>query len=237
MKSARRCSRAPAEPEVIFEDREIIVVDKPAGMIVHPAPGHEDGTLVDFLLQVCPSIAGVGSKERPGIVHRLDIETSGVMVAAKTPNAYRRLRAAFEDHESVRKVYLAVLHGAIEPRRGEIETLIGRKPWDARRMAVVESGGKRALTRWETMQKKGPVSLVEFRIETGRMHQIRVHAAHLGHPVVGDGLYGDSARDRRLAIRPCRQLLHAVELGFPHPATGDTVVFAAPPPPDIVYAG
>ena len=237
MKSARRCSRAPAEPEIIFEDGEIIVVDKPAGMIVHPAPGHGDGTLVDFLLKVCPSIAGVGSKERPGIVHRLDIETSGVMVAAKTANAYRTLRAAFEDHESVRKVYLAVLHGAIAPRCGEVETLIGRKPWDAKRMAVVESGGKRAFTRWETLQKKGPVSLVEFRIETGRMHQIRVHAAHLGHPVVGDGLYGDSARDRRLAIRPCRQLLHAVELGFSHPATGEAVVFAAPPPPDIVYAG
>lgn len=232
----RRGAAAPALPEVIFEDDHIVVVDKPAGMIVHPAPGHESGSLTDFLLATRPMIAGVGSKERPGIVHRLDIDTSGVMVVAKTRAAYAKLRAEFEDHSSVSKVYLAVLHGAIEPRKGMLETLIGRKAWDARRMAVVESGGKRALTYWETLQKKGPVALTEFRIGTGRTHQIRVHAAHLGHPIAGDPLYGDESLDRRMAVRPARQLLHAVELAFTHPATGRRAVFAAPPPPDIVYA-
>ena len=221
--------------EVIFEDDDIVVVNKPAGMIVHPAPGHTDGSVTDALVRSRPAMAAVGSRERPGVVHRLDIETSGVMVFAKTQRAYMRLRAAFESHDKVVKTYLAVLHGAPRPPSGTLETTIGRKPWDARRMAVDVPGGKRAVTRWTTLKRQGPLAMVEFEIETGRTHQIRVHAAHLGHPVVGDALYGDREKDRRLAVKPRRQLLHAVQLEFPHPVTGKTVSFAASPPDDLVY--
>ena len=221
--------------EVIFEDDDIVVVNKPAGMIVHPAPGHADGSVSEELVRSRPGMAAVGSRERPGVVHRLDIETSGVMVFAKTRRAYARLRTAFESHGEVPKTYLAVLHGAPRPPTGTLETTIGRKPWDAKRMAVDVPGGKRAVTRWTTLQRQGSLALVEFVIETGRTHQIRVHAAHLGHPVVGDPLYGDKVKDRRLAVRPGRQLLHAVQLEFPHPATGRMVSFAARPPDDILY--
>lgn len=222
--------------EIVHEDSDIVVVNKPAGMIVHPAPGYPSGTLVNALLAHCPSLAGVGSATRPGIVHRLDRETSGVMVVAKTPRAYRTLRAAFERHEKVEKTYLAVLHGVPRPRSGTLDTLIGRKPWDAHRMAVVERDGQRAVTHWSVLSGHGSLALVEFKIDTGRMHQIRVHAAHLGHPVAGDALYGDKAADRRMASPPRRQLLHALGLSFPHPATGRRVEFFVEPPPDIVYA-
>ena len=222
--------------DILFEDGDILVVDKPAGMIVHPAPGHPDGTLVNALLAHCPTIAGVGSVERPGIVHRLDRETRGVMVVAKTIRAYRRLREMFEAHTAIRKTYLAVVHGTPQPRKGTLETQIGRKSWDAKRMAVVTTGGQRAVTHWDTLAKRGTLALVEFTIETGRMHQIRVHAAHLGHPIVGDPLYGDATADRRLTSPPRRPLLHAVALAFPHPVTGQQMSFSCEPPPDLVYA-
>ena len=181
-------------------------------------------------------MATVGSRERPGVVHRLDIETSGVMVFAKTQLAYTRLRAAFESHDKVKKTYLAVLHGAPRPPAGTIETTIGRKPWDARRMAVDVPDGKRAVTHWTTLRRMGSLALVEFVIETGRTHQIRVHAAHLGHPVVGDALYGDREKDRRVRLRPGRMLLHAVQLDFLHPVTGKPMSLAAMPPGDFVRA-
>ena len=221
--------------EVVFEDDDIVVVNKPAGMIVHSAPGHADGSVAEELVRSRPQMAEVGSRERPGVVHRLDIETSGVMVFAKTQRAYMRLRAAFESHEKVVKTYLAVLHGAPRPPSGTLETTIGRKPWDAKRMAVDVPDGKRAVTRWNTLKRQGSLAMVEFEIETGRTHQIRVHAAHLGHPIVGDLLYGDKVKDRRLAIRPGRMLLHAVQLEFPHPATGKPVSFVARPPDDLIY--
>ena len=223
-------------PDILFEDPDILVVDKPAGMYVHPSPGHETGTLTDALLKRCPSMAGVGSAERPGVVHRLDADTSGVMVLAKTQRAYLKLRELFESHRDIRKTYLAVCHGAPTPKEGRLETTIGRKPWDAKRMAVDVPDGKRAVTEWTVLGRQGPVALVEFRIETGRTHQIRIHAAHLGHPLVGDPLYGDAAKDRRLRTRPVRTLLHAVELSFPHPVTGRRLTFAAEPPADILYA-
>ena len=222
--------------EVLFEDASILVVAKPAGQYVHPSPGHLSGTLVNDALAHCPMMAGVGSDSRPGVVHRLDADTSGVMVLAKTQAAYLALRRSFEAHDLVRKVYLAVLHGAPKPRNGTLETLIGRRAWDAKRMAVVEKDGQRAVTHWQVLGRQGSVSLVEFTIETGRMHQIRVHAAHLGHPVAGDPLYGDAVADRRMAFPPRRMLLHAVTLAFPHPVTGRMVEFSAPPPDDIVYA-
>ncbi len=224
------------KPGILFEDGEILVVAKPAGQYVHPSPGHEAGALTDALVAHRPSMADVGSRERPGVVHRLDAETSGVMVFAKTRRAYLSLRAAFESHEKVEKTYLAVLHGAPKTKTGTLETLIGKKPWDARRMSADVPDGRRAVTHWTVLARRGPVSLVEFRIETGRTHQIRVHAAHLGCPIVGDALYGDAARDRRLRVKPARQLLHAVELAFPHPVTGKPLTFAAEPPADIVYS-
>lgn len=219
---------------VLFEDDDLLVVDKPAGQYVHPSPGHLTGTLVNAALAHAPQMAGVGSVERPGVVHRLDADTSGVMVLAKTQRAYLALRQAFVSHTAVTKTYLAVVRGTPKPRKGRLETLIGRKPWDAKRMAVVPEGadGKRAVTRWEVLGRNGDVSLVEFTIETGRTHQIRVHAAHLGHPIVGDRLYGDAASARAAG----RTLLHAVELRFPHPVTGKPMVFAAEPPDDIVWA-
>ena len=209
---------------VLFEDDDILVIDKPAGRIVHPAPGHEIGSVTEELLRRCPSMAGVGSEERPGVVHRLDRETSGVMVFAKTQAAYRELRRQFESHVDIRKRYLAVLHGAPRERAGTLDGPVGRERL-------------RAITHWRVLAKHGPVALVEFMIETGRMHQIRIHAAELGCPVVGDSLYGDAARDRHLRVRPKRHLLHAVELSFLHPKTHRRVTFSAPPPPDIVYAG
>lgn len=209
---------------LLFEDAEVLVVDKPAGQIVHPAPGHERGSLTEELVRHCPSMAGVGSRERPGVVHRLDRETSGVMVFAKTQAAYLGLRRQFESHRDVRKTYLAVLHGAPGAPAGTVDAPVGRERL-------------RAVTHWRVLAKHGPVALVEFRIETGRMHQIRIHAAELGCPIVGDRLYGEAAKDRRLRVRPQRLLLHAVELSFLHPATGRRLAFAAEPPPDIVYAG
>ena len=209
---------------LLFEDAEVLVVDKPAGQIVHPAPGHERGSLTEELVRHCPSMAGVGSRERPGVVHRLDRETSGVMVFAKTQAAYLNLRRQFESHRDIRKTYLAVLHGAPKQRKGTLDGPVGREHL-------------RAITHWEVLAKHGPVALVQFIIETGRMHQIRIHAKELGHPLVGDPLYGDAAADRRLRRKPNRTLLHAVELSFLHPKTGRRVTFAAPPPSDIVYVG
>ena len=209
---------------VLFEDADIVVVDKPAGQIVHPAPGHETGSLTDELLKTRPSMAGVGSVERPGVVHRLDQDTSGVMVFAKTQRAYLNLRRQFESHATVEKTYLAVLHGAPKEKRGTIDEPVGRERL-------------RAVSHWEVLARHGSLALVEFRIETGRMHQIRLHAKALGCPVVGDRLYGDAAKDRRQRVKPNRHLLHAVELSFLHPRTGRRMTFAAPPPPDIVYAG
>jgi len=227
--------------EMLFDDSDIVVVNKPAGMIVHPAPGHETGALTDELVALFPEMAGVGSVERPGIVHRLDRETSGVMVCAKTQRAYLKLRQDFESHGTIRKTYLAVLHGAPKPSEGTISTFIGRKAWDSRRMASFAANdaprdAKPAVSHWTVLRKQGPLALVEFRIETGRMHQIRVHAAELGHPVVGDSLYGDAAKDARLAVKPSRHLLHAVGISFKHPVTGRQLEFFAEPPPDIVYA-
>ncbi len=229
--------RANARADVLFEDDEVVVVAKPAGVYVHASPGHETGSLADALAASRPGMRSAGSAERPGVVHRLDADTSGVMVFANTQRAYLPLPRACESHRGVVKKYLAVLHGAPKERSGTLETPIGRKPWDPKRMAVVEPGqrdARPAVTHWTVLARRGGLSLVEFVIETGRTHQIRVHAAHLGAPIVGDPLYGDAAKDRRLGARASRTLLHAVELTFPHPATGKPMTFAAIPPPDIM---
>lgn len=222
---------------ILFEDDDIIVVNKPAGMIVHPAPGHETNTLTDALKAHCPAIAKVGSISRPGVVHRLDTGTSGVMVFAKTRAAYLNLREQFESHMTVRKIYLAVLHGAPKPPTGMVNAPIGKKPWDPKRMAINGTDAKNAVSRYQLLAKRGKLAIVEFRIATGRTHQIRVHAAFLGHPIVGDDLYGDSTLDAKLATRPTHPLLHAIKLSFIHPKTNERVTFAAPPPAEILYAG
>lgn len=213
----------PSELDIIYEDEAIAVVDKPSGVIVHPAPGHETGALTDALVRRFPGMARVGSAERPGVVHRLDIETSGVMVFAKTQGAYLDLRRQFESHRTVGKTYLAVVHGSPRPKSGTIDEPVGRER-------------QSAVTHWETLGRHDGISLVEFKIDTGRMHQIRIHAASLGCPIVGDRLYGSVEKDRRMRRRPSRLLLHAVELSFLHPVTHRRVTFAAPPPDDIVYA-
>ena len=222
--------------QIVFADDDIIVVDKPSGAYVHPSPGHEEGAVCMELADRFPEMALVGSAERPGVVHRLDADTSGVMVFARTQRAYTHLREAFEKHGQVKKTYLAIVHGAPKTNSGEIETSIGRKPWDPRRMAVNVPGGKRAITSWTVLERSGTISLVEFKIATGRTHQIRVHAAHLGCPIAGDSLYGDARKDARMAVRPRRTLLHAVEIAFPHPVSGRIVRFAVKPPPDILFA-
>jgi 23S rRNA pseudouridine1911/1915/1917 synthase len=220
--------------EIIYEDDDIVVVDKPSGMIVHPAPGRGEKALSDELVRRYPEMKGVGSVERPGVVHRLDVETSGVMVFARNQRSYLALRREFESHRSVGKTYLAVVHGRPENPCGTLATQIGRRS-GKKKMRVAETGGQDAITHWRTLSRKGAVSLVEFRIETGRTHQIRVHAAYLGCPIVGDRLYGDAAKDAKLRRRPARLLLHAVELAFPHPAGGGRVSFMAEVPPEIIY--
>ena len=229
----------PAEPQpediplsIVYEDEHIIVIDKPAGLVVHPAPGHLEGTLVNALLHHCPDLEGIGGVARPGIVHRLDQDTSGVMVVAKTEAAMRTLTKEFASHANIRKTYLAVVHGTPVPAEGRIENMIGRCPWDRKKMAVVERNGKVAVTNYRTLSA-GQRSLVECVIETGRTHQIRVHMASLGCPVVGDAVYGRPGWDRQLVPPPARQLLHAWKLELKHPVTRVPLSFEAKPPPDF----
>lgn len=219
---------------ILHEDADIVVVDKPSGMIVHPAPGRREKALSDELVRRYPDMRGVGSVERSGVVHRLDVDTSGVMVFARNRASYLRLRREFESHGGVDKTYLAVVHGRPAKSSGTVETQIGKRP-GKKKMRVVDTGGQTAVTHWRTLSSRGALSLVEFRIETGRTHQIRVHSAYLGCPVVGDKLYGDAAKDSRLRRRPARLLLHAFGLSFPHPSDGRKVSFTAEVPAEIVY--
>ena len=229
----------PAEPQpediplsIVYEDDHVIVVDKPAGLVVHPAPGHLDGTLVNALLHHCPNLEGIGGVARPGIVHRLDQDTSGLMIVAKTEAAMRTLTKEFASHANIRKTYLAIVHGAPTPPEGRIENLIGRCPWDRKKMAIVERNGKIAVTNYRT-RSVGRRSLVECVIETGRTHQIRVHMASLGCPIVGDAVYGRPGWDRQLDPPPTRQMLHAWKLELKHPVTRVPLAFEAPIPPDF----
>lgn len=228
---------------ILFEDADLIVLDKPAGLVVHPAPGNEDGTLVNALLAHCgDSLPGIGGERRPGIIHRLDKETSGVMVVAKTELALTRLSEAFASRD-LDRAYLALCWGVPSPTMGEIEGAIGRDPRDRKRMAVVARGGKYALTRYRTLGSAGTsASLLECRLATGRTHQIRVHLAQNGHPIVGDPVYlrripaasrslAPSLRDQLLDFP--RQALHAARLGFSHPRSGAALSFTTCPPADM----
>ena len=229
--------------KILFEDGDLIVLDKPPGLVVHPAPGNPDGTLVNALIAHCgDSLPGIGGERRPGIVHRLDKDTSGVMVVAKTELALAALSAAFAARD-LDRAYLALVWGIPSPPTGAIEGAIGRDPNERKRMAVVRAGGKPALTRYRVLAQSAlAVSLLECRLDTGRTHQIRVHLATSGHPVVGDPVYlrripaaarGLADDLRRLALDFPRQALHAARLGFVHPRTGATLSFTTPPPPDM----
>ena len=231
----------PAEPQpedipltVVFEDEHMLVVDKAPGMVVHPAPGHFTGTLVNALLHRCPDLSGIVGVARPGIVHRLDQDTSGLLVVAKTQAAMDGLTRAFASHKSLTKTYLAVCHGRPRLDAGRIENLIGRHPVDRKRMAIVEKNGKLAITNWKVLGPgRAGTSLVECVIETGRTHQIRVHMASLGCPVIGDRVYGKGALDRKLEPVPERQMLHAWRLKLWHPVFGVEMSLEAPIPPDM----
>ncbi len=228
---------------ILFEDRHLIVLDKPAGLVVHPAPGNQEGTLVNALLAYCgDSLPGIGGERRPGIVHRLDRDTSGVMVVAKTEMSLAALSAAFAARD-IERVYQALVWGLPAPAAGEIDGAIGRDPRDRKRMAIVARGGKPALTRYATRAVfHAAVGLLECRLATGRTHQIRVHLSASGHPVVGDPVYlrripavskalPEGLRGACLDFP--RQALHAAVLGFRHPATGETLRFETPLPADF----
>lgn len=228
---------------VLFEDAHLIVIDKPAGMAAHPAPGTLDGTLVNALLHHCgDSLSGIGGVARPGIVHRLDKDTSGVMVAAKTDAAHRGLSALFAAHD-IERAYLALTRGAPRPLADTVTTRIGRSPHDRQRMAVLRSGGREATTHYVTERSFGPAerpvaARVRCRLETGRTHQLRVHLAHRGAPCLGDPTYGSGppAAAVRAAVAEAgltRQALHAAVLGFAHPITGERLRFETEPPDDM----
>lgn len=222
---------------ITFEDEHLIIVDKPAGLVVHPAAGHADGTLVNALLHHCKGkLSGIGGVQRPGIVHRIDRDTSGLLVVAKSDKAHEGLAKLFAAHDIERR-YLAVVAGQPAPPAGTIRTQIGRHPTNRKKMAVLPDGkGKHAVTHFRMVEPLKGSALVECRLETGRTHQVRVHMAHSGHPLIGDATYNN--RQKAFLFGPNqsyfrRQALHAVSLGFIHPITGEKLGFESSLPDDI----
>ena len=212
--------------DIVYEDEHLLVVNKPKGMVVHPAPGNPDGTLVNALLWHCRgSLSGIGGEIRPGIVHRIDKDTSGLLVVAKDDLTHQGLSEQMAVH-AIHRVYHAVVYGNIRQDAGTIEAPIGRDPRDRKRMAVTPGQGKRACTHWQVLERFGRFTLLACRLETGRTHQIRVHMAHIGHPLAGDPVYGPRSVIRELQ----GQCLHAKELGFRHPVTGQEMRFDSPLP-------
>jgi 23S rRNA pseudouridine1911/1915/1917 synthase len=220
--------------DIIHEDSEIIVVNKPAGLVVHPAPGHASGTLVNALLFHCDDLAGVGGEIRPGIVHRLDRDTSGVMIVAKSQAAMDSLSLQFSERK-VSKEYIAIVNGVPHPGIGRIETEIGRSSHDRKKMSVNPSSqGRIAISNYHVMEVMGDYCCMRVGIETGRTHQIRVHMAHIGHHIVGDRVYGKRGEKMKLPITVKRQMLHAAKLTVFHPSSGEAMTFEAAPAADIV---
>lgn len=220
---------SPLEPmniplSVIYEDADIAVIDKPKGMVVHPAPGHRSGTLVNAALYQIKDLSGVGGEIRPGIVHRIDKMTSGLLVIAKNDAAHRALAEQMKEHRAAR-IYLALVEGNLREEQGAVDAPIGRHPTDRKRMAVVREG-RRAVTRWRVLARFGAYTLVEASLETGRTHQIRVHMAFLKHPVAGDTVYGP----QKPKLGLCGQALHARVLELIHPHTGERMRFVSPVP-------
>ncbi len=226
----------PIPLDILHEDQDLIVLNKPPGMVVHPGAGRSTGTLVQALLAHCGSLTGIGGVERPGIVHRLDRDTSGVLVVAKTEAAHRSLSRQFKARV-VRKRYLALVHGEVRQESGRIEAAIGRREHDRKRMGVRARGGREARTVYHVLRRLPNMTLLTLDLETGRTHQIRVHLAHIGHSVIGDHVYGGRRERRRAASdepHADRQMLHAWHLAFHHPATGAWVAFTAPVPEDFL---
>ena len=220
---------------VAFEDEHLIVIDKPAGLVVHPAAGNLDGTLVNALLHHCGgSLSGIGGVARPGIVHRIDKDTSGLMVAAKTDRAHEGLARQFADH-SIDRRYLAIVAGRPTPTDGHVDAPLARSPHNRKKVAIV-AGGKRAVTHYRTLRSLRAATLVECRLETGRTHQVRVHMASLGHALLGDPVYARTKAEHRALLDRLdfrRQALHATRLGFVHPVTRNTLSFDSVMPPDM----
>ena len=228
--------------KVLYEDRHLIVVDKPAGLVVHPAAGNYSGTLVNALLHRCPDLAGIGGVLRPGIVHRLDKDTSGVLVVAKDDMAHRSLSDQFRKHTAERN-YVGIVFGQLS-EEGQVDTPVGRHPTHRKKMSARPRKGREARTYWRVLERFRSFNLAEFRLQTGRTHQVRVHLSSIGHPILGDPLYG--GRKRLASVEPLplrqglqrlkRQALHAASLGFVHPLTGDVLKFSSPLPEDIQEA-
>lgn len=214
--------------DVVYEDDDIIVINKARGMVVHPATGNYSGTLVNALLEHCEDLSGINGVARPGIVHRLDKDTSGVMIAAKTDRAHMNLAEQIKEHTASRR-YITIVHGNIKEEQGVIKGPIGRHPSDRKKMAVTFVNSKEAITKFRVMERFGPYTLVECRLLTGRTHQIRVHMAYIGHPVVGDPKYGPERPHFSIA----GQALHSAELTIQHPVTQEKMVFAAALPEDM----
>ncbi len=222
---------------ILFEDEHLLVVDKPAGLVVHPAAGNLDGTLVNALLHHCGgSLSGIGGVARPGIVHRIDKDTSGLLVVAKSDVAHEGLAKQFAAH-SIDRRYLAIVSGIPTASEGTIDAPLARSAANRKKIAIVEgSRGKRAVTRWKRLNLLIDAALVECRLETGRTHQVRVHMASIGHPLVGDPVYGRSGKTNGKLLKELgfhRQALHAAELGFTHPVTRHRLSFTSPMPPDM----
>lgn len=232
----------PIPLQILYEDVELLVVNKAPGMVVHPAPGHPGGTLVNALLHHCPDLAGISGSLRPGIVHRLDKDTSGALVVAKNSRSMQHLSAQFKSRD-IRKHYLAMVYGVPRERAGTLDQPIGRHPLDRKKMAVHTRTPRPALTHWRVQETFSGACLLSLDIRTGRTHQIRVHCQSMGHPVIGDPLYGNRGAIRHLAgisesmaqaVKPLeRQMLHAWRLGFIHPASGEWMMWQAPLPEDM----
>ena len=214
--------------DVLYEDDQLIILNKPAGLVVHPAPGHYDGTLVNALLAHCPNLPGIGGVQRPGIVHRLDKDTTGAIAIAKTDIAYQSLQAQLQA-KTARREYLGVVYGAPKVESGTINLPIGRHPQDRKKMAIVpiEEGGRAAVTHWQVRERIGNYTLMHFQLETGRTHQIRVHSAKIGHPIVGDPVYSSG---HSIGVNLPGQALHAWRLKLQHPISQDWVEVTASPP-------
>lgn len=226
-----RLEPEPIPLDVVYEDSDVIVVNKPRGLVVHPAPGHYSGTLVNALLYHCRDLSGINGVMRPGIVHRIDKDTSGLLMAAKNDLAHASLAAQLKEH-SVNRKYLAVVHGNVAHDHGTIDAPIGRDPYDRKLYTVTDKNSKHAVTHFVVLERFGDYTLVELKLETGRTHQIRVHMKFIGHPLAGDPAYGP-ARSKSVTIEG--QALHAALLGFVHPRTGEQLQFEAELPEDMQH--
>jgi 23S rRNA pseudouridine1911/1915/1917 synthase len=217
--------------DILYEDEYLIIINKEAGMVVHPAPGHEVGTLVHGLLYHCPDLAGIGGVQRPGIVHRLDKDTTGALVVAKTDFVHQHLQAQLKA-KTARREYWGIVYGMPKTEQGIIDLPVGRHPTQRQKMGIVppEKGGREAITHWQILERLANYTLMEFRLETGRTHQIRVHISHCGHPILGDPLYSSA---HSIGVNLSGQVLHARRLILEHPVSGEIIEATAPIPEEF----